>query len=215
VAYEFDPADVQAVTELIDRVANPTDELMETWERIWRDENFKLLDEDLRAEIDFIFSYELQEEFGSAGEVKLVQHGLSVTATRPMSDTPSGAWTLWGHVSDILHTPAVRAHVADILLTARVRAKPEHARSAIAAYSKIPDIAGVSAQQAALALARANSIARSRGMPEELAVRAAMRAQSELFGNAPETSGPALTLLAALSATPRGSAIESDEREGA
>lgn len=50
-------------------------------------------------------------------------------------------------------------------------------------------------------------------MTEESAVRASMRVQSEIFGDAPETRGPALTLLAALSANPRGGVVEADERQ--
>lgn len=142
MTYEFDPSDVNTVTGVLDRVAEPTAELLEIWERAWRDEDFNILDEKLRAEIDFIFSYELQEEFGSPGEVRLVQSGLSLTATRPMSETPSGAWILWTHVCDRVQTPVVRAHVSDVLLSARVRTKPEHAKSTIAAYLEIPDIAG-------------------------------------------------------------------------
>lgn len=212
MAYEFDPLDVQVVADLLDRVEHPTGDLMKSWERLWLDEEYQLLDESLRAEIDFTFSYELQEDFGTAGEVALVQSGPSLTATRPMSETPPGAWTLWAQVSDILQAPAIRAHLADILLTARVKAKPEHAASIIASYLGLSDLAGISAQQVALSLARANSIARFRGMTEELAVRAAMRDQSEEYGGSPDTTGPALTLLAALSALPRGGTIEPAER---
>nr|WP_173051590.1 hypothetical protein [Arthrobacter sp. J3.40] len=186
---------------------------MKSWERLAVLEEYQLLGEDLRAEIDFLFVYELQEDLGGAGEVKLVESGLSLTATRPMSETPATAWRLWSHVSTVLRSPIFQAQIADILLTAKVQTKPEHAASTIAWYLKVSEIVEISAQEIALALGRANTIARSRGMAEEVSVRAAMHLRSEAFGDSHATSGPALTLLAALSVPPRGGVFEPNERE--
>lgn len=213
MTYEFNPADVQVVSDLLGKVAAPTDELLKIWEQLSFAEEYKLLDQSLQAEIDFVFSYELQEDFGTAGDVNLVQSALSVTATRPMSETPSGAWSLWSEVHDILRPSTMRAHVADILLTARVRPKPEHATGTVASYLEVAELEKVTAQQVALSLARANTIARSRKMTEELAVRQVMYTKSEFLASRPETSGPALTLLAALSAVRRGVSIPGEERE--
>ncbi|AFR28668.1 hypothetical protein [Arthrobacter sp. Rue61a] len=213
MTYEFNPTDVQVVSGLLGKVATPADEVLKVWEQLSLAEEYRLLDENLQAEIDFVFSYELQEDFGTAGDVNLVQSALSVTATRPMSETPPGAWSLWAEVYDILRPSTIRTHVADILLTARVRPKPEHATSTVTCYLEVAELEGVTAQQVALSLARANTIARSRKMTEEVAVRQAMYAKSEVLANRSETSGPALTLLAALSAARRGVSIPGEERE--
>ena len=212
MAYEFNPSDVQVVSALLEKVATPSNELLKIWEQLSFAEEYKFLDEGLQAEIDFVFSYELQEDFGTAGDVNLVQSALSVTVTRPMSETPAGAWSLWAEVYDTLRPSTMRAHVADILLTARVRPKPEHATATVACYLEAAELEDVTAQQVALSLARANTIARSRRMTEELAVRQAMCTKSEVFASRPDTNGPALTLLAALSADPRGVSMPGEER---
>ena len=214
MAYEFNPSDVQLVSDLLENVSTPSDELLAIWEELSFAEEYKLLDQSLQAEIDFVFSYELQEDFGTAGDVDLVQSALSVTATRPMSETPSDAWALWAEVHDVLQPSTMRAHVADILLTARVRPKPEHASATVASYLEAAELEKVTAQQVALSLARANTIARSRRMAEEPAVRQAMYTRSEALASRSETSGPALTLLAALSADPRGQSMPGEQREG-
>lgn len=213
MAYEFDPSDVQVVTELLEEATKLSDELLKGWTQVASNDKYQLLSESLRAEFDFAFTHELEEDFETAGEVKLVQSGLSVTATRPMSETPSGAWTLWGEVFDALKPSIVRAHLADLLLTSRIRARPAHAAVTIASYMEVPDIDGVTAQQSALSLARANAIARSRRMTEEEPVRQAMYAKSEVFSSNLETMGPALTLLAALSVPPRSGEILDEERK--
>ncbi|GGI80471.1 hypothetical protein [Pseudarthrobacter scleromae] len=215
MSYEFNPADVPVVSDLLEKVATPSDEILKIWEHLSSNEEYKLLDESLRAEIDFVFSYELQEDFGTGGDVNLVQSALSVTVTRPMSETPAGAWFLWAEVHDMLRPSTIRAQVADILLTARVRPKPDHASATVASYLAAAELERVTPQQVALSLARANTIARSRRMTEERAVRQAMYIKSEVFTSRPETSGPALTLLAALSAEPRGGeSMSREEREG-
>lgn len=213
MAYEFDPSHVPVVADLLDRVAESAPDLMKSWERLADLEEYQLLGEDLRAEMDFLFVYELQEDLGSAGEVKLVESRLSYTATRPMSETPASAWRLWSQVTAALRSPVIHAHIADILLTAKVQRKPEHAASTIAWYLKVSEIVEIPAQEVALALGRANTIARSRGMAEEITVRAAMHLRSAAFGGNRATSGPALTLLAALSVPPRGGVFELNERE--
>lgn len=214
MAYEFNPSDVQIVSDLLENISTPSDDLLAIWEKLSFAEEYKLLDQSLQAEIDFVFSYELQEDFGTAGDVNLVQSALSVTVTRPMSETPSGAWALWAEVHDVLQPSTMRAHVADILLAARVRPKPDHASATVASYLESAELEKVSAQQVALSLARANTIARSRRMTEELAVRQTMYTKSEALASRPETSGPALTLLAALSADPRVESMPEEEREG-
>lgn len=212
LAYEFNPSDVQAVSGLLEKVASPSDELFQIWEQLSLSEEFKLLDEPLRVEIDFLFSYELQEDFGTAGDVNLVQSALSLTITRPMSETPAAAWSLWAEVHQILPPSTMRAHVADILLTARIKPKPEHATATVGSYLVAAELDDVTAQQVALSLARANTIARSRRMAEELTVRHAMRTNSEAFAGKKDTSGPALTLLSALSVDPRIGSMPEDER---
>lgn len=213
VAYEFDPSHVRVVADLLERIEGSGCDLMKVWERLAGDENYKHLSETLRAEIDFIFVYELQENFDSAGEVNLVESGLSLTATRRMSETPAGAWTLWSQVIERLQAPVCNAHISDILLTAKVLTKPDHAASIIAWYLTVAENAEISTQEIALSLARANTIARARGMGEEQRVRAAMHLRSEFFGNNPGNSGPAMTLLAALSVPRRGGEFGPDERE--
>lgn len=213
MAYEFDPANVQVVATLLDRVAASADDLMVAWERLWADEQYKHLEEGLRAEIDFLFTYELQEDYESASGVNLVQSGLSLTATRPMSSTPTSAWSLWVDVSAIVENRMIGAHIADVLLVSRTKTKPEHATFTIASYLQAAGSDELSAQQTALSLARANSIARSRGMTQELSVREAMHLRAEALGNGPATSGPALTLLAALSFPPRDGAFGPGERD--
>lgn len=213
MTYEFNPADVQIVSNLFAMVASPSDEPLKLWELLSFNEEYKLLDENLRAEIDFIFSYELQEDFGTAGEVSLFQSALSVTATRPMSGTPSDAWSLWGGVYDAMRPSTIGAHIADVLLTARARHKPDHASATVSSYLRAAELEKITAQQAALSLARANTIARLRKMTEEQAVRQAMFTKSEAFASDPETTGPALTLLAALSAQPRGGSVPEGVRE--
>lgn len=212
MAYEFDPSDIQTVSDLFEEVASPYDELFQIWEQLNFAEEFKLLKESLRVEIDFIFSYELQEHFGTAGDVHLIQSALSLTVTRPMSETPKAAWSLWAEVHDILPPSTMRAHIADILLTARVRPKPEHATATVESYLVAAELEEVTAQQVALSLARANTIARSRKMPEELKIRHAMHAKSEVFASKRDTSGPALTLLAALSIDPRDMSMTEEKR---
>jgi hypothetical protein len=213
VDYEFAPSHVQVVAALIDRVADAGDDPMKVWERLWLDEEYKHLNEELRVEVDFIFAYELQEKFESAGEVELVESRLSSTATRPMSGTPASAWTLWSEVSSTLENPGICAHLADVLLTARVKTTPEHAASTIGLYLKAVEFGDFSAHQAALSLGRANNIARSRGMADEGPVRVAMHRWSETFGNDIATIGPALSLLAALSVPPRDGVFAAGERE--
>lgn len=213
MVYEFVPPHVHVVAPLLDRVVNSGDDLIMVWERLWLDEQYKLLDEDLRVEIDFIFAYELQEDFDSSGDVQLVESGLPLTATRPMSATPASAWDLWSQVITVLENQGLRAHIADILLTARVKTSPAHAAFTIAAYMEAADSGEIPVFQAALSLARANNIARSRGMMEELPVRAAMLRQSEALVNDPATSGTALTLLSALSTPPRAGLLGPSERE--
>lgn len=212
MSYEFNPLDVQIVSALLEKVASSSDELLGIWEQLNHSEEYRNLNESLRVEIDFVFSYELEEDFGSAGDVNLIQSGLSVTATRPMSETPPGAWSLWEQVHDILRPSTMRAHLADMLLAARVRPKPEHATATVECYLVVAELEGITAQQVALSLARANTIARSRRMTEELAVRRAMYSKGEAFASQPDTSGPALTLLAALSLDPRGVPTLEEER---
>lgn len=211
--YEFVSSHVQVVADLLDRIEGSGCDLMKVWERLASDEAYTHLGETLRAEIDFIFVYELQENFDSAGEVKLVESGLSLTATRRMSETPAGAWMLWSQVIEILQAPVTKAHIADILLTAKVKTNPDHAASTIVWYLTVAENTEISTQEIALSLARANTIARARGMKEEQQVRAALHLWSESFGNRPATSGPALTLLAALSVPRRGSVMGPKERE--
>ncbi len=76
MAYEFNPADVQVVSGLLEKVATPSDELLKIWAKITFAEEYKLLDHSLRAEVDFVFLYELQEDFGTADDVNLVQSAL-------------------------------------------------------------------------------------------------------------------------------------------
>ncbi|WP_434994278.1 hypothetical protein [Arthrobacter sp. Ld5] len=213
MAYEFDPSHVPVVADLLDRVADSAPDLMRSWERLAALEEYQLLDEDLKAEMDFLFVYELQEDLGSAGDVKLVESGLSLTATRPMSQTPASAWQLWSNVAAHLRSLVIQAHIADMLLTGKLQRKPEHAASTIAWYLKASEIVELPAQEVALALGRANTIARSRGMAEELTVRAKMHLRSEAFVANRADGGPALTLLAALSVPPRGGVFEPNERE--
>ena len=213
MAYEFVPSHVQIVADVLDKVAGSTSDLLEAWQVLWADEDYKLLDEELRVEIDFLFAYELQEDYGNPSTVRLVEPGLSFTATRVISETPASAWTLWSDVGTIAKHPAIGAHIADALLTARVRSSPEHAASVVLLYMEAAELSQASAQQVALSLARANYIARSRGMLDELSVRAAMLRRIEALGADAATSGPALTLLTALAISPRGGDFEPGERE--
>ena len=71
---------------LLEKTATPSYELLKIWEELSFDEEYKHLDESLRVEIDFVFSYELLEDFGTAGDVNLVQSALSVTVTPYVRD---------------------------------------------------------------------------------------------------------------------------------
>ncbi|WP_105034137.1 hypothetical protein [Cryobacterium aureum] len=213
MAYEFDPSHVQVIASLLDRNVRPEDDLMSVWERLWGDEAYKDLDEGLRIETDFLFTCELEENFESAGEVRLVESGLPITATRPMLASPASAWTLWSEVGAILLNPLLAAHIADMLFTARVQTTPVHAASTIELYLQFAELGEDLGHLAALSLARANYIARSRGMAEEGLVRAAMHRRLDTLSNTSTTIGPALTLLAALSAPPRSGEFEPAERE--
>ncbi|PRB71352.1 hypothetical protein [Arthrobacter sp. MYb213] len=212
MAYKFDPSDSRLVADLLDRIAEPEHDLMTLWERLQIDNEYMSLDEALRVEIDFLFVYELREDFNSAGEVKFVESRLTNAVTRRMADTPLSAWTLWAEVTGIAKSPLVIAHIADILLTSGEKRTPEHAASTIAWYLHAADITEMPAHLTALSLTRANTIARSRGMVEEISVRDTIRQKIEVFGIGSETIGPALTLLAALSVPVRGSAFEDGER---
>jgi hypothetical protein len=213
VTYEYDPSDVPVVAGLLNRPLGSTDDLMTAWHQLQPDGEYKLLKEDLKSEIDFLFTYELREDFNSPGEVKLAESALSITATRPMTDTPSSAWTLWTEVGEAVTPSYIAAHIADVLLTARVKPTPSHASSTVTLYVKAAEHGALSALSAALSLARANSIARSRRMAEEQSVRAAMHRKVVHLGNNPETNGAALTLLSALSVPPRGGEFEQGERD--
>jgi hypothetical protein len=213
MVYEYVETHAETVADLLDRIAVSGEDIMEIWQRLWLDEVHANLDEDLRNEIDFLFTYELREDFKSAGVVKLVESGLSSTATRPMLETPPGAWTLWAEIGRRVGSSVLGAHVADVLLTSQTMTNHEHAALTVSLYLKSADHAGVSAHHAALALARANDIARSRRMTEELSVRSAMQLRVGDFSYNAETSGPALTLLAALSVPPRGGIFQNGERE--
>lgn len=213
VPYEFDQSHPAVVAALLDRLASAREDLLDVWERLWLDDEYKLLDDALRAEIDFLFAYELREEYGSAGVVTLEESTYALTATRPMSGTPAAAWALWTEVNLCLQNPLVGAHVADVLLSSRTCTSPDHAVTTIKSYVSVATDGEVSPQHAALSLARANSIARSRSMDEELAVRTTMLQLSETFADHPDKSGPALTLLATLSVPPRGGTFREGERE--
>ncbi|WP_188508871.1 hypothetical protein [Conyzicola nivalis] len=212
MAYEFEPSHPALVTALLDRLAASEEDLVKVWQRLWLDPGYQTLDDALRAEVDFLFAYELQEEYGSAGVVTLEESQHLLTATRPMSETPPAAWALWIEVNGSLQNPIVAAHLADVLLTSRTDSSPDHAVATVNSYLSVAADGHVSSEHVALSLGRANSIARSRAMAEELAVRDTMIRLSGTFAVDPDKVGPALTLLAALSVPPRGGAFSEGER---
>jgi hypothetical protein len=213
MVYEYIPSHAQIVAALFKKWAASSGDLMDIWQLIWADEEWKAQPEDLRSEVDFMFTYDLSETFNSAGEVRLVEAGLTSTSTRSMSDTPPSAWTLWTEVGKILSVPMLRAHIGDVLLNARIQTSQDHVSEVISLYLKAAVSSTTSVLHAALSLARANALARSRGMADELAVRVAMHKLSESLGASPDTCGPALTLLSALSVPPRRGLFEEGERE--
>ncbi len=213
MAYEFDPAHVPVVAELLDRAATTAEDPMGAWQTLWGEAEFQALDPAIRAEIDFLFTYELQEDFESAGEVKLVESGLTMTATRPLSGTPTDAWVLWNEVLTGLRSAMIGAHVADALLSSRTVTTQVHASATIALYLKASEETHVSAHHIALSLTRANDIVRSRRMNDEQALRATMLSRASEHGANPATMGPTLTLLSALSTPPRTGGYEAGERE--
>jgi hypothetical protein len=209
--YEFDSAHEVKIAEILDRHAPNADEPMQVWTKVWSDPDYSDLDPALRLELDLLFTMELEEDFTSAGSVELVESNLRQSATRPLASTPAAAWRLRVALLSALTSEMLRAHVADLILTGKNDTTPAHSELTVNSYITCAVSGCGDAQHRAIALARANTIARQRHMALEVTVRReALRLARDLLGTKDEHA--VLTLLAALAAPARDGSSAAGER---
>lgn len=209
--YEFEDTDSVRIGALLDKHAHGASDTTEIWMRSWSDADYGSLADPARLEFDFLFGVELQVDFTAAGIVAFEESNVRATATRPFAATPEGAWVLREALLRSVSHHMVRAHVADLILSGRRDASPAHAEKTVEHYRACARDAALEPGRRAISLARANTIARSRRMATEAAVREqALRLAREMLtlGH----SHAALTLLAFLSVPARDGSTQSSER---
>ncbi|MER8025985.1 MULTISPECIES: hypothetical protein [Glutamicibacter] len=213
MTYQFETSDIDLVVRILDSAIAEQPDYLAAWQIVSVSDEFGNLSPDLRAEIDFIFAYELREDQRRAGDTYLQDPRLSLTRTRPMAETPSAAKKLWSAVCGRLQSHSINALVSDILLTTRSETKQVHAARTIKYYLSAATHEQIPSSQAALFLARANTISRERKLPEELSVRTTMNTLVEGFLKDGQAPNSILIILSSLATRPRTGEFGALERE--
>lgn len=212
MTYDFSDADIPLAVNIFDSAVKLEPDPMKAWMALSSDRDFLKLPSDLKAEIDFLFAYELRKSDVRPRAIELLDPELTLTRTRPMADTPIGALKLWSNICGQIQSPGLNALISDLLLTLGAEARPHHASRTIGFYVAASASNTLDASQASLMLLRANTLARTRKMVEESMVRAAMESVLENNVNDPSHAGPALMLLSAMVHTPRTGEFPTEKR---
>jgi hypothetical protein len=209
--HEFDNG--QKVATILNRLGANSGDPLEIALACHSDAEFNTLPIALQSEVTTLLGFELDDD-PADGSVVLTpevgpRQGLRV---RAIADATAESHELWRSVLGHSDVAILNALLCDALLTARANADAEHASRTVLAYTSLSNEGSIDSLHVALAIARANTIARRRRMAEEEMIRNEARRFSIASLDAARPDGVVARVLAALSRTPLTYAISDSER---
>ncbi|GAA2926214.1 hypothetical protein GCM10010458_05170 [Microbacterium luteolum] len=211
--YLYESGHGEVAARILDRLGATAGDPLEISFACHGDGEFGDLSLGLQSELTTLLGFELDDK-ATGGSVALTpvsgpRIGLQV---RPVGSATHESHTLWRSMLASTKLPILVALLCDSLLTARAETGVAHAARTVAAYCALGDDDSVDSLHRALAIGRANSIARGRRMLEEEAIRqqALRLATSAVGSHMPD--GVVARVVVPISATPATYALTEEER---
>lgn len=170
-AYTNELNDGETIATILNRLGENAGDPLTISMACHSDAEFNLLPLALQSEVTTLLGFELDDD--SAGKVVLTpasgpRRGLQV---RAIADATAESHKLWRSILEHSDVAILNALLSDALLSARADPGAESASRTVLAYTSLNSADSRDSLHVALAIARANTIARQRRMPEEAAVR--------------------------------------------
>ncbi len=211
--YSYSEGDSEIVTRILDRLGANASDPLEISLACHSDAEFTGMPAALQAETTTLLGFELDDE-AADGSVELtpvagLRTGLRVRAIR---DATNQSHALWRSMLTHTELPILSALICDALLTARAEAGVDHATRTVSCYTALCADLSLDPLHRALAIARANTIARRRRMPQEEAVRSEALTFAAAAVGAHMPDGVVARVLIPLSSAPATYAMMNGER---
>lgn len=170
--YLFESSHADLAAGILDRLGAAAGDPLEISLACHGDAEFAELPLALQSELTTLLGFELDDE-STDGSVALtpLSGQRSFLSVRPIDASTRESHNLWRSMLESTDLPILVALLRDSLLTARAEKGVDHAASTVSAYIAVGANDAVDNLHRALALARANTIARRRRMLEEEGVR--------------------------------------------
>lgn len=211
--YLYESGHGEVAARILDRVGATASDPREISLACHVDAEFSELPLGLQSELTTLLGFELDDD-ATDGSVALTPLSGQRTflQVRPIRAATRESHNLWRSMLASTNLPILIALLRDSLLTSGAETGVEHAARLVAAYTSLGADGSVDNLHRALAIARANTIARRRRMPEEESIRKeALRfARPAIDDNMPD--GVIARMAVALSVAPATYTMADDER---
>lgn len=209
--YSYVVDDDDALVALLGKHFGSESDPLDVQIAIMEDEDWAKLRPELLAVGNRLLRLELDDGDPDSPGVALIETPMWGARNRQLDRPSAEELTLWRRVLDHVDLPVgLEVVVRDLLLTTRGDGSPANADRVIDLYRSIAH-AGGDGLHVALALLRANTIARSRSMQVEASLRAEILALAERALSSDVPPGIALRHVGAVVAAPRRGARAPDE----
>lgn len=211
--YLYESGHGEVAARILDRLGATAGDPLEIWLACHADAEFAELPLGLQSELTTLLGFELDDE-ATDGSVALtpLSNPRTFLQVRPIRAATRESHSLWRSMLASTNLPILIALLCDSLLTSGAETGVEHAARSVAAYTALGADGSVDNLHRALAIARANTIARRRRMLEEEGIRKeALRfATSAIGDHMPD--GVVARVAVPLSAVPATYTMADDER---
>lgn len=197
----FSSEDSSRVAAIMNRLAADARDPLAVSMSVQQDSEFSELDDALRQFVSCLLALELDETKTAVVELVFGWSSRRVP-NGTLQDEMDGQASFLRALLATMTTTLLRGLLSDVILSARHDPSPEHALETVRAYLAVAQEASTDSYHAALAISRANTIARSRRLTVEKDVRDEASAFASRALNNPEPPGVTALVLELLSVAP-------------